>query len=467
MTGRAGKVRPAPRADAAKHRILDVTVLLLDGGYASTAIGPIEVFHSAGVIWNWLRGEQQKPRFRVRVASIDGKPVTSFYGLQVTPACALSDIRKTDIVIVPTSGWDIVDRIARTTPLLPWLRKWHDRGAIIAGVMRSGPADKAGVKGRWSVPIQAALPPVADFDKRCAGLLCTFDAHASHGDQGIKSYQWTFADGQTASGVVVTRFMHGYSAENVQLRVVDDLGQSGSTSRQVLPAENTVAPRFGLYQDPARPGTLVDFEHNSDGDWVLFWYTYEKDGSPVWYYSPVAKVKSASLSSALVRVTWNGGPVQKIVGKVGLAFSDPTTAWFSWELAGESGGQRIEFVSGGEGRSGAWYNVQDSGWGVQLQEQGGNLVATAAVYDANGQPRWVQGRVGAGGDVMVPMSYFTGMGLCPSCAGNAPPVAQPAGSIRLVIADGAVAMGSISTAIAMPIGAWSRPLVPVARLTAP
>ena len=134
MTGRAGKVRPAPRAEAAKHRILDVTVLLLDGGYASTAIGPIEVFHSAGVIWNWLRGEQQKPRFRVRVASIDGKPVTSFYGLQVTPACALSDIRKTDIVIVPTSGWDIVDRIARTTPLLPWLRKWHDRGAIIAGV---------------------------------------------------------------------------------------------------------------------------------------------------------------------------------------------------------------------------------------------------------------------------------------------------------------------------------------------
>ena len=48
--------------------------MLLDAGYASTAIGPIEVFHSAGVLWNWLHGEAQQPRFRVRIASIDGAP---------------------------------------------------------------------------------------------------------------------------------------------------------------------------------------------------------------------------------------------------------------------------------------------------------------------------------------------------------------------------------------------------------
>jgi len=34
-----------------------VTVILLEGGYASTAIAPIEVFHSAGRLWHWLRGE--------------------------------------------------------------------------------------------------------------------------------------------------------------------------------------------------------------------------------------------------------------------------------------------------------------------------------------------------------------------------------------------------------------------------
>ena len=37
--------------------MIDVTVVLLNDNYASTAIGPIEVFHSAGSLWNMLKGE--------------------------------------------------------------------------------------------------------------------------------------------------------------------------------------------------------------------------------------------------------------------------------------------------------------------------------------------------------------------------------------------------------------------------
>src|SRR3954451_6928208 len=85
--------------------VLDVTVVLLEAGYASTAIGPIEIFHSAGVLWNWLRGETSQPRFRVRVASIDGAPVTSLCSLGLTPQFAIGDIEHTDIVILPASGW--------------------------------------------------------------------------------------------------------------------------------------------------------------------------------------------------------------------------------------------------------------------------------------------------------------------------------------------------------------------------
>jgi len=111
-----------------------VTVVLLEAGYASTAIGPIEVFHSAGVLWNMLHGETQQPRFRVRVASIDGASVTSLCSLGLKPECAIHDIKRTDIIILPASGLDVQDRIARNTSLLPWLRKWHSRGAYIAGI---------------------------------------------------------------------------------------------------------------------------------------------------------------------------------------------------------------------------------------------------------------------------------------------------------------------------------------------
>src|SRR5436190_23569864 len=95
--------------------VLDVTVVLLEGGYASTAIAPIEVFHSAGLLWNWLHGETPRPRFRVRTASIGGKSVTSLCALGLKAELAIHEIKKTDIIILPASGWDVMARIARNS----------------------------------------------------------------------------------------------------------------------------------------------------------------------------------------------------------------------------------------------------------------------------------------------------------------------------------------------------------------
>ncbi len=136
MPKKANSVRRTAIRSATQPRndVLDVTVVLLEGGYASTAIGPLEVFHSAGVLWNTLHGEATHPRFRVRTASIDGGGVTSLCALGLKPECAINEIKRTDIIVLTASGLDIQDRIARTTPLLPWLRRWHSRGAYIAGI---------------------------------------------------------------------------------------------------------------------------------------------------------------------------------------------------------------------------------------------------------------------------------------------------------------------------------------------
>ncbi|MBL8704195.1 MAG: helix-turn-helix domain-containing protein [Rhodospirillales bacterium] len=128
--------RPAAAARRTPNgsRLIDVTIVLLDEGYASTAVGPIEVFHSAGRLWNMLAGKPEEPRFRVQVASIDGRPVTSICGLKLQPALSIRDVRRTDIVILPSTGLDAQERIARNTPLLPWLKRLHAGGAYIAGV---------------------------------------------------------------------------------------------------------------------------------------------------------------------------------------------------------------------------------------------------------------------------------------------------------------------------------------------
>src|SRR5581483_7686148 len=113
--------------------LFDVTVVVLDQGYASTAIAPIEIFHSAGVVWNWLHGQTQQPRFHVRTASVDGRKVKAAGSLTLTPDCAINEIKHTDIIFVAAPGWDVRDRIAKSSSLVPWLRKWHKRGAYIAG----------------------------------------------------------------------------------------------------------------------------------------------------------------------------------------------------------------------------------------------------------------------------------------------------------------------------------------------
>ena len=115
--------------------MLDVCVVMLDDGYASTALMPIEVFHSAGLLWSELKGETPDARFRVVTASVDGRSVRSPYGgLTMAPQMGIADVVRADVIIVPTSGLALDGKLIENSALLPWLRKHYAAGAYIAGV---------------------------------------------------------------------------------------------------------------------------------------------------------------------------------------------------------------------------------------------------------------------------------------------------------------------------------------------
>ena len=113
--------------------MIDVAVVLLNGSHASTAIGPIEVFHSAGFLWQALKGETPNPRFRVTVASLDGEGVTSPYSVRLLPQVSIRSVKNADLIIVPSSGLEVENQVARHAALLPWLQKRAAQGAHIAG----------------------------------------------------------------------------------------------------------------------------------------------------------------------------------------------------------------------------------------------------------------------------------------------------------------------------------------------
>lgn len=114
--------------------MIDVTVLLFEGGHASTSVGPIEVFSDAGALWNVWIGKEPRPLFRVRTATASGKAVTPHGPYQLVPDCAIADIERTDLVYVPSTGLELDTFVANNQDVIAWLKDQREKGARIAGV---------------------------------------------------------------------------------------------------------------------------------------------------------------------------------------------------------------------------------------------------------------------------------------------------------------------------------------------
>ena len=120
--------------ECGERAMLDVTVVLLEDGFSSTAVMPIEIFHSAGKLWNDLHDRPAQPAFSVRTVSLDGGLVRNASGMGMTSDGAIYDVDQTDIVIVSTSGLDLDLGFVANSALLPWLTRHHEQGAMVVGV---------------------------------------------------------------------------------------------------------------------------------------------------------------------------------------------------------------------------------------------------------------------------------------------------------------------------------------------
>lgn len=174
------------------QRPFDVTVVMFDGGFSSTAIGPMEAFHAAGRLWHRFHAEPENPRFTVRSASIDGQPITSAYSVGLTPQFAIDDIKQTDLILLTAPGADQVEGIVRKTSLLSWIRAAHERGTYIGGVCsgvaflaETGLLDGRRATTHWAVAelFKQRYPKVhwqpENFVTEDARLLCSGGVYAS------------------------------------------------------------------------------------------------------------------------------------------------------------------------------------------------------------------------------------------------------------------------------------------------
>jgi transcriptional regulator GlxA family with amidase domain len=137
--------------------MIDVMVLYCADGYVSTSIAPLEIFHSAGLMWNMCVGRPAEPYFRITTASVDGAAVTCGAGVRVLPDKRLDAVEKTDLVFVPTAGMNVDILLAQNAAAIPWLQRLHARGrslpasAPASRYCRAGLLDGRRATTHWAV----------------------------------------------------------------------------------------------------------------------------------------------------------------------------------------------------------------------------------------------------------------------------------------------------------------------------
>jgi PKD repeat protein len=90
--------------------------------------------------------------------------------------------------------------------------------------------------------VPANLPPVASFTPDCTDLTCTFDASGSSDPDGsIASYAWTFGDGDSDTGDLVSHTYPAADNYSVTLTVTDN-GGAQATDTQTVSVGGATAP---------------------------------------------------------------------------------------------------------------------------------------------------------------------------------------------------------------------------------
>jgi hypothetical protein len=188
--------------------------------------------------------------------------------------------------------------------------------------------------------------------------------------------------------------------------------------------DSGTAPSYeGLWWNPAESGWGVSIAHQGDTLFVV-WYTYDRDGSPMWLLMPDARLSydedmtmgmmgmemmgmtrnSPVYTGALYRSSKVGSQVVMTeVGSGTLLFKNNNDAAFAYTVGNVSQSKTVsrmafgprsqECTLGGakaasENFQDLWWNPHDQGWGMNIAHQGDVIFATYYTYDAGGKGVW-------------------------------------------------------------------------------
>ncbi len=224
-------------------------------------------------------------------------------------------------------------------------------------------------------------------------------------------------------------------------------------------------PAPGAWYNPARSGAgIYVYRAEGVGVWGMVWYTYEADGSPVWYLGSTPKPgpDAGIWTIPLERYSWNGVRARGVpVGEAVLSLTEDDRLQFSWNVLGETGSEPLQLIpqptcaAGPLDVSGLWYSPSRPGFGYSVLVAQSVESFVSYLYDGEGRPRWLSATSGPFGSAET-LELRQYSGFCPLCAFTAPST-QVVGSLTRSYAAGSIASIALQADFLAPLsGSWSQ-----------
>ena len=190
------------------------------------------------------------------------------------------------------------------------------------------------------VVVKANAKPVADIATTCSSLSCDFDATGSSDSDGtVASYVWDFGDSKTGSGATTT---HAYTAAGtypVTLRVTDDKGAVGTTTKSVTVSRTNVKPAASFINTCSTSACSFDASGSSDSDGTVAGYAWEfGDGTTGTGATVNHPYTSGGTFTVKLTVTDDDGATDSTSKSVTVAGSSPTVATDQFSRTGSGWG---------------------------------------------------------------------------------------------------------------------------------
>ena len=110
-----------------------VTILGFEYALSSAITGIVDILSMAGVTWNFWQHQPTSPKFRVRLASVDGGPVRCLNKMRLDADISFDQVGDDDILVVPTIAGEIDLTLQRNPELIECLREKGGQGSLVVG----------------------------------------------------------------------------------------------------------------------------------------------------------------------------------------------------------------------------------------------------------------------------------------------------------------------------------------------